>query len=118
MFQMVMNRIQKLLAEPPIPPQLDPMTGMPMVDPMTGMPAEETSSVQPDPFLDQDHATIATIIREWCMSPAGQQAEQDETKFFQNVKLHGMAQDQAAQMAAMAMQPPPEEGAAPAAPAQ
>jgi hypothetical protein len=118
MFQMVMNRIQKLLAEPPIPPQLDPMTGMPMVDPMTGMPAEETSSVQPDPFLDQDHSTIATIIREWCMSPAGQQAEQDETKFFQNVKLHGMAQDQAAQMAAMAMQPPPEEGAAPAAPAQ
>ena len=26
---MVMTRIQKLLGEPPTPPELDPMTGMP-----------------------------------------------------------------------------------------
>jgi hypothetical protein len=77
-------------------------------------PMPETTSIPPDPFLDQDHATIATMIREWCMSPAGQQAEQDPAVFFQNVKLHGMAQDMAAQAAMMAMQaPPPEEGAAP-----
>jgi hypothetical protein len=113
-FTMVMNRIQQLLAMPPIPPPIDPNTGAPMIDPATMQPMPETTSIPPDPFLDQDHATIATMIREWCMSPAGQQAEQDPAVFFQNVKLHGMAQDMAAQAAMMAMQaPPPEEGAAP-----
>ena len=115
LFTMVMNRIQKLLSEPTIPPQLDEM-GQPLVDPMSGMPAVETSSVPVDPFLDQDHTTIATMIREWCMSPAGQQAEQDPTLYFQNVKLHGQEQDQAAQAAAMAMAPPPAESAPAAAP--
>jgi hypothetical protein len=116
MYTMVMNRIQKLLSEPTIPPALDPLTQMPAVDPMTGMPAVETSSVPVDPFLDQDHTTIAMIIREWCMSPAGQQAEQDQSQFFANVKLHGQEQDQAAQAAAMAMAPAPEEPAPAAAP--
>jgi hypothetical protein len=110
MFSMVMDRIQKLLGEPTIPPQMDPMTGQPLVDPMSGMPAVETSSVPVDPFLDQDHTTIATIIREWCMSPAGQQAAADPSQYFQNVKLHGQEQDAAAQAAMMAMQPPPAEG--------
>jgi hypothetical protein len=50
------------------------------------------------------------------MSPAGQQAEQDPTLYFQNVKLHGQEQDQAAQAAAMAMAPPPAESAPAAAP--
>jgi hypothetical protein len=120
LFNMVMTRIQKLLGEPPTPPELDPMTGMPMVDPMTGMPAQETSSVPVDPFLDQDHTTISSIIREWCMSPAGQRASEDPARYYQNVKLHGMEQDAAAQAAMMAMQPPmeaaappPEENAAP-----
>jgi len=115
-FIMVMNRIQKLLAEPPVPPPVDPMTGAPQMDPTTMQPMQETCSMQPDPFLDQDHATISTIIREWCMSPAGQQAEADPSMYFQNVKLHGMAQDAAAQAAMMAAQAPApveEEAAAP-----
>jgi hypothetical protein len=117
LFNMVMNRIQKLLMEPPTPPQLDPMTGMPWVDPMTGIPAVETSSVPIDPFLDTDHTTIAMIIREWCMSPAGQQAEQDPAQYFQNVKLHGQEQDAAAQAAMMQQAmaaAPPQESAPPA----
>jgi hypothetical protein len=109
-FLNVMNRIQKLLLEPPTPAPVDQNTGAPMLD-MMGQPLPETSSIPPDPFEDQDHATIANMIREWCMSPAGQKAKMDETKYFQNVKLHGMEQDQAAQAAMMAMAPPAEPGA-------
>jgi hypothetical protein len=90
---------------------------MPWVDPMTGIPAVETSSVPIDPFLDTDHTTIAMIIREWCMSPAGQQAEQDPAQYFQNVKLHGQEQDAAAQAAMMQQAmaaAPPQESAPPA----
>ena len=54
------------------------------------------------------------------MSPAGQRASEDPARYYQNVKLHGMEQDAAAQAAMMAMQPPmeaaappPEENAAP-----
>lgn len=113
-FVNVMQRVQKLLAEPPIPPMLDEF-GMPMVDPMTGMPAQETSSIPPDPFEDKDHATVAEMIRVWCMSPAGQKAKTDTSKYFENVRLHGMEQDQAAMADQMAMAaaaaPPPAESA-------
>jgi hypothetical protein len=117
LYQTVMNRIQKLLSEPTIPPQIDPNTGQPVLDQM-GMPAVETSSIPIDPFLDTDHTTIATIIREWCMSPAGQQASEDPGQYFNNVKLHGQEQDAAAQAAmmqqAMAAAPPAENAAPPA----
>ena len=117
LFNMVMTRIQKLLAEPSLPPQMDEL-GQPLVDPMTGIPAVETSSIPIDPFLDQDHTTIAMIIREWCMSPAGQQASEDPAQYFNNVKLHGQEQDAAAQalmmQQAMAAAPPEESAAPPA----
>lgn len=99
-----LKRIQRLLQEEPIP----------QFDPVTGQAVMETSSIPPDPFEDKDHAFFAEIFRAWCNSPAGQTQKEKNPRGYENVRLHGMEQDFAAQMAAMPLegaeeQPPGEE---------
>lgn len=95
----ILERIQRLLAEVPLQ-EIDPMTGQMIEQP----------SIRPDQFEDKDHATVAEFMRIWCNSSAGRKTKERNPVGYQNVVLHGIAQDQ------MVMMPPPVP-AGPGAPA-
>lgn len=83
------------------------------IDPMTGAPLRK-SSREPLPFEHKNHAAFAEILRTWCNSDIGRQMRVENPAGYENVQLHGLAQDQAAMAA---MQPPLPEGAPAAGPA-
>ena len=91
----VQKRIRELLQSPPMQ-QFDPMTGQPITLP----------SIQPDPFVENNHQVIAEIIRGWCTSPAGLKAAEKNQPGYQNVVAYGGIHEQ---LLAAAMAPPPSE---------
>jgi hypothetical protein len=73
-------RVRELLKGAPIQ-QPDPNTGQ----------IQTVPSVQPDPFIESDHNSAAEIIRWWCYSPAGRNAQRTNPQGFENVKAYGLA---------------------------
>lgn len=92
-------KIQELLVAAPVQQQ-DPMTGQ-MI---------EVSSIPADDFELKNATVFAKVYYAWCIGDAGVEMERVNTLGFNNVKLHWLEIDQAAQAQ---MMPPPEEGGAP-----
>jgi hypothetical protein len=92
----VMEAIQQLLMESPIPGPMGP-----------------EPSIPPDDFED-DPAQVVDIIRAWCLDEAGRKARKDNPEGYENVRAYGLAYRS---MAQAMMAPPPEEGG-PAGPAE
>lgn len=101
-----LREIQELLKGQPIPPPIDPMTGMVAVDPMTGAPLQPQSSIPIDPIFDDNPMEFLTV-QHWFWTEEAKTAMVENPAGFENVRLHGMAHFQQAQMA---MMPPPGPG--------
>jgi len=98
--------IQELLQGQPVE-DLDPATGKLVQKP----------SIEPKEFEHRNHALFAEIIRAWANSESGRREAAQNPKGYENVRLHGLAQDQASMMMAQPQgEPPPMPAGGPGPP--
>lgn len=92
----LMDIINQLASTPPMPPMMDPYTGMPAGPPMPTIP--------PDPLLF-DPPFALQVVREWLVSDHAREVEEQFPDGVQNVVAYGRAW-----MQMMAPPPMPPEG--------
>jgi hypothetical protein len=90
-----LDEISKLIQEKPIPPS---------VDPMSGMPVPPSSTVEIEPGIDDDNEHIQAC-KHWLNSEVGQYFKSEKPSAYMNVVLHMEAHEQNMQASMMAMQP-------------
>lgn len=110
-----MAEINLMLAEPPPPPVQQPPQAVPNplapgVMETIQPPPKPQSSVPIDPIYD-DHAAEFQTVQDWINSPAGQRIRKENPQGFENVRLHGIAHQEA--LAARMPQPAPTAPAKP-----
>jgi hypothetical protein len=107
----VIDRIQLLLQQAPVPPPpvpVDPMTGMPL-----GPPPPAQPSINYEPYVD-DPAIHAELVKEWLNSPPGRKAndpsDPQKSAGYANVVAYGLqcATKAMPQAAPPAPPPPPK----------